>query len=408
MSATYPTNSPADLRANLHPRSSHIHILAPSFTSLRTPSPPFSEPMSLPISLSSVPLKVEDYCTEFTSDLALLPLDLTPGFEHATEIHRPRRPSVSSVGTTPSPISPIFPQSSQDEPDDCWNLIPYNVPWGNNYHNYEYGTLPGPEGACIFLRSPTPVKNQRTSQACKKCRERKAKVRPLSLKASTVLTATSRVQCSGTRPSCERCIARGHTCVYVDDPKRVRRSTSNTSLCHRSSHSQSRSVSRRTSSQPIMAESLLDEAYCSSPPSPIMSGLQLEPDSEPEFPTAVELSHEPSYDGEFSSVIQLPETPYALSIQSAPLESPIPPPGSVHSPQPMRYPQLGSLLSISIPGTDEMPALESTSSSPASTSSQSTPLLDYQPGMFEHGLVPEEFGYDRYVLHLLFGYFGCP
>ena len=139
-----------------------------------------------------------------------------------------------------------------------------------------------------------------------------------------------------------------------------------------------------------------------------MSGLQLEPDSEPEFPTAVELSHEPSYDGEFSSVIQLPETPYALSIQSAPLESPIPPPGSVHSPQPMRYPQLGSLLSISIPGTDEMPALESTSSSPASTSSQSTPLLDYQPGMFEHGLVPEEFGYDRYVLHLLFGYFGCP
>jgi len=128
-----------------------------------------------------------------------------------------------------------------------------------------------------------------------------------------------------------------------------------------------------------------------------MSGLQLEPDSEPEFPTAVEFNHETSYDGEFSSVIQLPETPYALSIQSASLDSPNPPPGSVHSPQPMRYPQLGSLLSISIPATDEIPALESTSSSPASTSSQSTPLLDYQSGVFENGFVPGEFGYDRYV-----------
>ena len=126
--------------------------------------------MSLPISLFSAPLKVEDYCLEFTSDLAA-------DREHATESDNSRRTSTSSVGTIPSPLSPVFPQSSQDEPDDCWNLIPYNVPWGNNYHNYEYGTLPGPEGACIFLRSPTPVKNHRTSQACKKCRERKAKVR---------------------------------------------------------------------------------------------------------------------------------------------------------------------------------------------------------------------------------------
>lgn len=371
------------LETYLRSKSSSSIITHPYIRSLiHLPPHPFASPlstseqMSLPVSLSSLPLKVEDYCTEFTSDLAVHPLDLTPGFEHATEIDRPRRPSVSSVGTVPSPISPTFLQSSQDESDDCWNLIPYNVPWGNNYHNYEYGTLPGPEGACIFLRSPTPVKNQRTSQACKKCRERKAK-------------------CSGTRPSCERCIARGHTCVYVDDPKRVRRSTSNTSLCHRSSRSQSRSVSRRASSQSIMAEPLLDETHCSSPRSSIMSGLQLEPDSEPEFPTAVEFNHETSYDGEFSSVIQLPETPYALSIQSASLDSPNPPPGSVHSPQPMRYPQLGSLLSISIPGTDEIPALESTSSSPASTSSQSTPLLDYQSGVFENGFVPGEFGYDR-------------
>ena len=129
--------------------------------------------MSLPLSLPFVPLKVEDYCSEFTSDLSL---DLSPDLDQGIGI--PRRLSVSSAGTIPSPITPIFPHIPQDESDDCWNLIPYNVPWGNNYHNYEYGTLPGPEGACIFLRSPTPVKNQRTSQACKKCRERKAKVRP--------------------------------------------------------------------------------------------------------------------------------------------------------------------------------------------------------------------------------------
>jgi len=137
--------------------------------------------MSLPISLPILPLKVEDYCSEFTSDLSAPPLDLSPDAEYAPEIGRPRRLSNSSVSTMPSPITPTFPQSSRDELEDCWNLIPYNVPWGNNYHNYEYGTLPGPEGACIFLRSPTPVKNQRTSQACKKCRERKAKVRPVTV-----------------------------------------------------------------------------------------------------------------------------------------------------------------------------------------------------------------------------------
>ena len=147
--------------------------------------------MSLPISLSSAPLKVEDYCLEFTSDLAAPPLDLTPDHEHATDTDNSRRTSISSVGTIPSPLSPVFPQSSQDELDDSWNLIPYNVPWGNNYHNYEYGTLPGPEGACIFLRSPTPVKNHRTSQACKKCRERKAKVRSFTTLPSRTNSSAS-------------------------------------------------------------------------------------------------------------------------------------------------------------------------------------------------------------------------
>ena len=125
--------------------------------------------------------------------------------------------------------------------------------------------------------------------------------------------------------------------------------------------------------------------------------LPLEPDSEAEFPTAVGLNHENTYDAEFPSVIQLPETPYMLSIQSASLDqSTNGPPASVLSPQPMRYQQLGSLLSISIPGGDEVPVLESTSSSPASSSSQqSTPLLDYQSGGYDPSFVPGEFGYDR-------------
>jgi hypothetical protein len=230
-----------------------------------------------------------------------------------------------------------------------------------------------------------------------------------SLDAFIFLTSASRIQCSGTRPSCERCHARGHTCVYVDDPKRVRHSTSSTSLRHRSNRSQSRPAPRRNSSQSIMAESYSDDIHCSSPRSPIMSGLQLEPDSETEFSAAAELNHEGPYDAEFSSVIQLPETPYVLPIQSTCLDSSAnPPPGSVHSPQPMRYPQLGSLLSISIPGTDEIPALESTTSSPASTSSQSTPLLDYQPGMFDQSFVGGDFGYDRYVLLLSLARFGYP
>ncbi|TFK49198.1 hypothetical protein OE88DRAFT_1736848 [Heliocybe sulcata] len=124
----------------------------------------------------------------------------------------------SSFDSFPSPYSPAThsPLSSAStatfdsapptpsEMEDSWNLIPYNVPWGSSYHQYQAGTLPGPEGACVFLRSPTPLKNQRTMQACEKCRERKAK-------------------CSGDKPSCARCLARGHTCTYMDDAaKRVR------------------------------------------------------------------------------------------------------------------------------------------------------------------------------------------
>lgn len=84
-----------------------------------------------------------------------------------------------------SPSSPhshrIIPSASTGEDDetdaeDAWNLVPYNIAWGPSYYGYKKGTLPGPDGKSIFLRSPTPLKNQRTGQACEKCRERKAKV----------------------------------------------------------------------------------------------------------------------------------------------------------------------------------------------------------------------------------------
>lgn len=77
-------------------------------------------------------------------------------------------------------------------PEDAWNLVPYHISWGSIYHGYKAGTLPGPDGKCIFLRSPTPLKNQRTGQACEKCRERKAKVSVTSLpELITTHTCTS-------------------------------------------------------------------------------------------------------------------------------------------------------------------------------------------------------------------------
>ncbi|KZT20227.1 hypothetical protein NEOLEDRAFT_1182748 [Neolentinus lepideus HHB14362 ss-1] len=116
------------------------------------------------------------------------------------------RPCTHSPLSTASTATFDSAPPTPSEAEDSWNLIPYNVPWGSAYHQYEAGTLPGPEGACIFLRSPTPLKNQRTTQACEKCRERKAK-------------------CSGDRPSCARCLARGHTCTYVADAAKRTRST---------------------------------------------------------------------------------------------------------------------------------------------------------------------------------------
>ncbi|OCH89138.1 hypothetical protein OBBRIDRAFT_39024 [Obba rivulosa] len=116
----------------------------------------------------------------------------------------------SPTAPSPYPITPVNDLSnplvadgSSSDGENSWNLIPYNVPWGPEYYHYQAGTLPGPEGACIFLRSPTPAKNKRTAKACNRCRERKAK-------------------CSGVHPACSRCVLRGYICEYAPEDRRVR------------------------------------------------------------------------------------------------------------------------------------------------------------------------------------------
>jgi hypothetical protein len=123
----------------------------------------------------------EDMVSEFNDDgLVLLPapsarLAFSPALDTSiSPTFSNFSPSTSSGYSIPSPDSVSTPSDS----DDAWNLIPYNVSWGHEYEEYRAGILPGPEGDCIFLRSPTPLRNQRASEACKKCRERKAKVCP--------------------------------------------------------------------------------------------------------------------------------------------------------------------------------------------------------------------------------------
>ncbi|KAH8117051.1 hypothetical protein DFH11DRAFT_1147439 [Phellopilus nigrolimitatus] len=50
----------------------------------------------------------------------------------------------------------------------------------------------------VFCRTAIPSGSQRTVQACKQCRDRKTK-------------------CSGTRPTCKRCVERGFTCIWASD-----------------------------------------------------------------------------------------------------------------------------------------------------------------------------------------------
>lgn len=109
--------------------------------------------------------------------------------------------ALPSLDLVLSPPSPTFdPEEaaaeSEEELDseDVWNLIPYDISWGPAYYGYREGTLPGPDGTCIFLRSPTPLKYQRTGQACEKCRERKAKVGLIGHFHGTMFT---NLTCSG-------------------------------------------------------------------------------------------------------------------------------------------------------------------------------------------------------------------
>lgn len=88
-------------------------------------------------------------------------------------------PSLAAAINPSSPLIDSFEDATDSDDDveseDAWNLVPYDISWGSSYYGYREGTLPGPDGKCIFLRSPTPLKYQRTGQACEKCRERKAK-----------------------------------------------------------------------------------------------------------------------------------------------------------------------------------------------------------------------------------------
>lgn len=125
---------------------------------------------------------------------------LTIMFEHCTDRPYYGDSASGSGRSSPStslPCTPVdlFSHSPLDVAlgvEDSWNLIPYDVPWGPEYYHYRAGTLPGPEGACIFLRSPTPLKNRRTQKACNKCRQRKAKVRHTALLRLRILNFPTR------------------------------------------------------------------------------------------------------------------------------------------------------------------------------------------------------------------------
>lgn len=104
------------------------------------------------------------------------------------EDYSPQSMSSSSSSFLSANTSVMSPYSSShstqaslpptpEEDGTLWNLVPYDVPWGQDYFAYKAGRLPGPDGDCLFLRSPTPIEKKRTVRACEKCRERKAKVR---------------------------------------------------------------------------------------------------------------------------------------------------------------------------------------------------------------------------------------
>ncbi|KAI0784046.1 hypothetical protein C8Q75DRAFT_810392 [Abortiporus biennis] len=229
-----------------------------------------------------------------------------------------------------SVLSPSM-ESPSIEPEICWNLIPYDVPWGADYYNYKAGQLPGPDGQCLFLRSPTPVEKRRTAQACKSCRERKAK-------------------CSGERPACERCVSRGLLCVYAVEQKRVTkpapRLREGRSFSHpylrRDSDAHSVASADTSNSAPHSPKQEEEEYFISQPPalyysydSPesISSPILAYPDTpREEYSQEITVSHQP----------QQPQMQQPLwNEQECIPPQPITPPTllNLHAPRPLRYSQ---------------------------------------------------------------------
>ncbi|THH27527.1 hypothetical protein EUX98_g6671 [Antrodiella citrinella] len=173
-------------------------------------------------------------------------------------------------GSGMATMSPIPAAEPSVDDGASWNLVPYDVPWGQDYYQYKQGTLPGPDGACLFLRSPTPVEKRRTLQACKMCRERKAK-------------------CSGDKPNCTRCLARGYLCQYIPDTKKIRPAKAGP-LRLKGSRSLSHPYQRRDSDSLSVASST-DFSEYSSYSSASSSASYFSPkEEELEFPPAVLLS----------------------------------------------------------------------------------------------------------------------
>jgi hypothetical protein len=68
----------------------------------------------------------------------------------------------------------------------------------------------------IFYRTPEHPR-LRTAQACEKCRSRKAKVSYSCCLACNILSRFNINQCSGERPTCNRCLTRGLSCGYAKE-----------------------------------------------------------------------------------------------------------------------------------------------------------------------------------------------
>ncbi|EIM84558.1 uncharacterized protein STEHIDRAFT_112901 [Stereum hirsutum FP-91666 SS1] len=159
---------------------------------------------------SATPAPVDSTREDLDDDSLHLGCPLQSSFSHLIrkdQILTADAHPASNCSDRPSPAptsTPSINQDSQSPPaNETWDLIPYDVPWGREYQNYRPGVLPGPDGDCVFLRSPTPDsveqhRKQRTVEACRNCRERHSK-------------------CSGTRPTCTRCIKKGLLCNYASE-----------------------------------------------------------------------------------------------------------------------------------------------------------------------------------------------